>query len=261
MQSPKVVIFDVYNTLIDINIDENNIEAYKFLSSWLSYHGFYIKPEEILSRYKDLCHGEMLANHEMYPDIDIGKVFSKMLMGIKKFDMAECAYLINEMSLLFRMLTTSHIAMYREVLPMLKAISNITKIGIASNSQSLFTLPELSKFGISQYFESIVFSSDVQAGKPNPKIFQTILKGMGVQPEDAIFIGDNIFDDVWGAKQVGMKVIWIDRGHKTRIPDGIEVPTPDVHINLTTDSYDTLTDNVIAMLSHIEQQAESCRER
>jgi putative hydrolase of the HAD superfamily len=249
MQSSKVVIFDVYNTLIDINIDENNIETYKFLSSWLSYHGFHIRPKDILARYKDLCRREMIANQETYPDIDIGKIFSKMLMGIKKIDIDECTYLVNEISLLFRMLTTRHIAIYREVPPMLNTISNMARIGIVSNSQSLFTLPELSKFGIAQYFESIVFSSDVQARKPNPKIFQTILKRMIVKPEDAIFIGDHIFEDVWGAKQIGMKVIWIDRGHKTRIPDGIEDPKPDVHINLTTDSYHTLTDNVIAMIS------------
>jgi FMN phosphatase YigB (HAD superfamily) len=72
---------------------------------------------------------------------------------------------------------------------------------------------------------------------------------MSVRPEDALFIGDNIFTDVWGAKQVGMKVIWIDRGNKNRIPVELELPIPDVHINLTTDSYYTLTDSIVAMVS------------
>ena len=249
MNRPKAVIFDVYDTLLHIDIDQNNIEAYTFLSSWLSYHGFQISPEDMLAQYKELCHKEMIANQETYPDIDIGKVFSRMLTNIKKLDVNETMYFARKLSLLFRISTTRNIAMYQGVFYMLDTISSIARLGIASNSQSLFTLPELRKFGVAHFFESIVFSSDVQACKPNPKIFQTILNRMSVRPEDALFIGDNIFTDVWGAKQVGMKVIWIDRGNKNHMPVELELPTPDARINLTTDSYYTLTDSIVAMVS------------
>jgi putative hydrolase of the HAD superfamily len=100
MNRLKAVIFDVYDTLLHIDIDETNIETYTFLSSWLSYHGFQISPENMLAQYKALCHEEMIANQETYPDIDIGKVFSRMLTNIKKLDVNETMYFARKLSLL-----------------------------------------------------------------------------------------------------------------------------------------------------------------
>src|SRR5262249_50708051 len=104
----------------------------------------------------------------------------------------------------------------------------------------------LRKFGILQHFESIVFSSDIKACKPNPKVFHSLLSSMSMEPADAIFVGDNIFDDIWGAKNVGMKTVWINRSNTITIPHGLDMPTPDVQIS--GDSYSFLADRILTMI-------------
>ncbi|AIU70058.1 2-haloalkanoic acid dehalogenase [Thermococcus eurythermalis] len=65
--------------------------------------------------------------------------------------------------------------------------------------------------GLSKYFEAIVTREDVKAIKPEPKIFLYALKELGVEPSDALYVGDSLTQDVYGAKHVGMKAVWINR--------------------------------------------------
>lgn len=43
-----------------------------------------------------------------------------------------------------------------------------------------------------------------KAGKPGAAGYQTALKRMGTAPENTIFVGDQLFTDVWGAKKAGL---------------------------------------------------------
>ena len=47
--------------------------------------------------------------------------------------------------------------------------------------------------------------------KPNSKIFYKALNELNVSPDETIFIGDNIIDDIDGARNIGCKTILIDR--------------------------------------------------
>lgn len=43
-----------------------------------------------------------------------------------------------------------------------------------------------------------------KAGKPSPKGYQRAMKLMGTTIENTLFVGDQIFTDVWGANQAGL---------------------------------------------------------
>lgn len=57
----------------------------------------------------------------------------------------------------------------------------------------------------------IVTPKDVGVGKPEPAIFLTALKRVGVNPIDAIYVGDQYEIDIVGARRVGINGILIDR--------------------------------------------------
>jgi putative hydrolase of the HAD superfamily len=67
--------------------------------------------------------------------------------------------------------------------------------------------------GLLPYFSACRFAA-VDAGylKPHPAIFQTALNCLGVSPQEAVFVGDNMDADVVGAQNAGM------RGILRRIP-------------------------------------------
>ncbi len=53
------------------------------------------------------------------------------------------------------------------------------------------TLPRL---GIADYLDCVISADDVRNPKPDPEGILLALRRMGVKPEDAIFIGDSIYD-------------------------------------------------------------------
>ena len=48
-----------------------------------------------------------------------------------------------------------------------------------------------------------------KAGKPSRKGYQEAMKRMGTRPENTVFVGDQLFTDVWGAKRAGLKNILV----------------------------------------------------
>ena len=60
------------------------------------------------------------------------------------------------------------------------------------------------------FFDVLTFSDEVRLAKPSDKIFLITLKGLGAEPSESVHIGDHVVNDVVGAKQVGMKTVWIE---------------------------------------------------
>lgn len=87
----------------------------------------------------------------------------------------------------------------RETIETLHAMG--LRMGIVSNIISTSLVPHmLNEYGIAQYMECIVMSSEVGVRKPDPKIFAIALDRMGVTPEETAYVGDTISRDVLGAK-------------------------------------------------------------
>lgn len=48
-----------------------------------------------------------------------------------------------------------------------------------------------------------------KAGKPSKKGYYAAMKRMGTRPENTLFVGDQLFTDIWGAKRAGLKNILV----------------------------------------------------
>ncbi|WP_461863484.1 HAD family hydrolase [Thermococcus sp.] len=84
------------------------------------------------------------------------------------------------------------------------------KLGVVTSGPSYQKL-KLRIAKLDRYFDVIITRDDVNAIKPEPKIFLHALERLGVEPEEAVMIGDSLQQDVYGAKNVGMTGIWINR--------------------------------------------------
>lgn len=235
MRQP-VVVFDVYRTLLDIRSIETQPATYAFLANFLSYQGISVRPAQLRAQYVAACAAAMAQNTQPYPEIEITAVFASVLRTIAagRLSAAAIATLAPTLGLLFRLRTTKTLRICSAVRQNLDALQGVARLGIVSNTQRLFTLAELRKFDLEKYFEQIVFSSDVQVGKPNPRIFQAVAERLGVPVYEIIYVGDNLFDDIWGAQQLNMRTVWIDRGVQQTFPAGIPRPTPTVRLHTAT---------------------------
>jgi putative hydrolase of the HAD superfamily len=76
-------------------------------------------------------------------------------------------------------------------------------------SQDVETLwPESEFEGL---FDAEVFSSRVGLSKPDPRIYLHCCESLGVEPHQAVFVGDGANDELAGARRVGMEAILIHR--------------------------------------------------
>jgi putative hydrolase of the HAD superfamily len=66
---------------------------------------------------------------------------------------------------------------------------------------------DLERMGLGERLDVAVFSSEVGKRKPHEAIFQTALERLGVAPERTVFVGDRRYEDVRGAKELGMTTV------------------------------------------------------
>jgi len=101
--------------------------------------------------------------------------------------------------------TKKHIERNR---PLLAALARRFRMGIVSNFYG--NLERVCEdLGIRDLFECIVDSNLEGVTKPEPRIFQAALNRLGVESSQAVFVGDNPYRDMLGAKGVGMPHIWL----------------------------------------------------
>lgn len=84
------------------------------------------------------------------------------------------------------------------------------RLGVVTSGPSYQRL-KLRLAGLEGYFDAIVTRDDVGAIKPDPKIFLYALDLLDIEPSEAMMVGDSLTQDVYGAKEVGMLAVWINR--------------------------------------------------
>jgi putative hydrolase of the HAD superfamily len=116
----------------------------------------------------------------------------------------------------------AHFHLFPDAVPTMERLKAAGyRLGVISNWS--WNLPDLCDgLGIAPYFEHIVTSARVGASKPHRAIFDYALNWFGVQPEEAVQIGDNAIADVQGARTAGMHGILIDRRNRPA-PAGVPV--------------------------------------
>ena len=104
----------------------------------------------------------------------------------------------------------------RRVLPQLKQAGYA--LAVISNRDKPFQ-DVLDAHGISEFFHFSLAGGEVNTFKPDPGIFQHGLERVGVLASEAIYVGDNYYADVVGARNAGLRPVLYD-------PRGI-FPEPD----------------------------------
>jgi putative hydrolase of the HAD superfamily len=208
----RALLFDVNGTLIDIETDEWMEEAYRAIAHFLTYQGIALHRGEVRDLYFRIMKEQFAASAEKYPEFDAIAVWREVLRRCATdYTRSLGAEKLRQMPLflaeLQRGISRKRLAAFPQTQEILAQLKTRYRLAVVSDAQSAYGLPELRDAGLAGYFQSVVISGDYGYRKPDQRLFQAALSALQVRPEEAIFIGNDRFRDVLGARRVGMKTI------------------------------------------------------
>lgn len=101
--------------------------------------------------------------------------------------------------------------LYPDTLPTLTALrAQNSPLGIISNHND--ALPGILDYhNIRRFFQTVTYSQEAGAEKPDRRVFDLALKRSNCAPDEAVYVGDSWNADYLGASRVGMRAIWLNR--------------------------------------------------
>ena len=204
----RAITFDLWNTLL---VEKSYIERrLSILSEALKAEGQNIPLDALESAYSTAQrrHNELWSKeHRHYPlaerldnilkDASVS-LSSELKMGvIDKFESA----VLNDQPPLTHCAAETVIKLSKRF-----RLGVISDTGVTSGSK---IRELLDRKGILGFFTVAVFSDETGVCKPRWEAFDAALRGLGVQPGEALHVGDSLRTDVAGAKASGMKGVWL----------------------------------------------------
>ena len=203
----KGMIFDCYGTLIDINTDEDDYYTYDAVSKWLKYKGVHIDPDPLRSEYNSKIKDKMEASSERYPEVRVEEIFAEICNENSIWENDTMSLGI-ETSMVFRSASLRRLRPFQESLEILERYKD-TPMCLVSNGQRVFSEKELRFLGLYEFFDHLIFSSDVRYKKPDQRIFRIALERMELKPEEVLSFGDTLENDIIVPQEMGMKAMHI----------------------------------------------------
>lgn len=93
-----------------------------------------------------------------------------------------------------------------EMVDFIATLKSKYRIGLLTNSPSLFVRGLLNRHKLGNLFDSIIVSSEIHCAKPDPAIYEKMLASMNAPAADTLMIDDNPIN-ITAAIAVGMKGI------------------------------------------------------
>ncbi len=169
-------------------------------------------------------------NMNSYIELSPAEIWSKFFLKGQSISVHELSPIAEELAFIYET-KLFHRDIRKEVPGVLAKIKEMGfQLGLISNTQSLKQVRfNLEQYGILEYFDPIVLSSEYGRRKPDPAIFYHAARLAGVPTGACAYVGDKINRDIVGARRSGFRLA-VQIKHK--YDDGIkdEGASPDAVI-------------------------------
>lgn len=208
MQTLKAVIFDFIGTLTNVKgYDLEN--SRKKLCKTIIESGFNVEGEKFLEAYAKSHEKYRIIRYQKFVEITNAVWIADALnsLGFKTSpDDKRIKVAVNSF---FEDYVKSF-----EIRPCVKkfleTLSLEYKLGLVSNfTYAPVIYAGLRKLGISKFFNTVLVSDAIGLRKPHTKIFEEALRRLNVKADEVIYVGDSPLEDIKGAKETGMKTVFV----------------------------------------------------
>lgn len=207
----KAIFFDMGSTLLEFEnhsweeLDGRGIAAtYKFLERG----GIKLPAADVFEQsFRQVFKDYWTSTNETLEEKPLVWILEQ---GLTRADVNLNGLNIVELGRVFYRPIQEQVTEYEDTPEVLRRLKE-KKLTLAIVSNSIFPrayhLEELKNFGLTPFFESIVFSSDVGRRKPHPEIFHKVLNELALSPQEVLFVGDRMKEDVLGPQNLGIRAV------------------------------------------------------
>ena len=93
--------------------------------------------------------------------------------------------------------------------PMLEELRREYRVGLLTNGPVRAQRDKLATLGWEDAFDAALVTGELEAGKPDPRAFESIAAELNVELEDAVYVGDEVEADIRGATSAGMAAVQV----------------------------------------------------
>ena len=211
----RAVAFDVNGTMVKILADDDEERIFRAAAHFLTYQGIDLHRHELREIYFHIMKEQLRASPERYPEFDAVGIWRTIIDDHKTdFTRALPAAKLQQMPLFLaemsRGISRRRLGLYPYVREVLDVLYDRYPLAIVTDAQSTYARGELNKVGLLGYFDPIVVSGDHGYRKPDRRLFQLALDGMGVVAGNALYVGNDMHRDIYGARETGLTTVMFD---------------------------------------------------
>ena len=208
----KAVVFDAYGTLIStgtgsveaaqkiLDLHGSSISAKTFYADWKQYHR------------EHMDHLTQFVTEETIFRWDLEKLYVQYDLPGKAAE--DVGIMLN---------TLGNRMAFPESKEVVERLKRSVTVCIGSTTDTEPLTKDLARSGIT--VDRVFTSEDLRVYKPQPVFYEKILAALSLQPEEVLFVGDSLTDDVYGPRQAGFKTCWVNRKGQPA-----PVPPPDYEV-------------------------------
>jgi 2-haloacid dehalogenase len=103
---------------------------------------------------------------------------------------------------------------------MLRQLSSRCRLGIVTNGIDRVQRSRLSAARLEPFFSVVVTADGCGFAKPDPRILGVALRALDLEPNEVVYVGDDLESDGSAARAAGVEFWWLDRGDCGAAPPG-----------------------------------------
>jgi putative hydrolase of the HAD superfamily len=221
-ESPiQAVAFDVNGTLVDILTEDGTDAVFRAAGHFLTYQGIDLKRHPLRDLYFRLLREQQRASSQTYPEFDAVAIWRTIVERhatdfTRSLPPPQVAALPLALAQLARGVARRRLKLYPHVLEVLDVLRAEVPLAVVTDAQSSYARAELHKVGLLEYFDPVVVSGDHGFRKPDPRLFERALARLGAPAAQVLYVGNDMYRDIWGAREVGLTTVMVDSPQGTK---------------------------------------------
>ena len=204
----RAVAFDANGTLVRILTEDGMEDIFRAAAHFLTYQGIDLCRDQVRELYFGIMAEQRHASPEEHPEFDAVRIWRRIITERQTaFTRALPAAKLEQMPLFLAEMNRGISRRPAGPVPVrprgARHPARALPARARHDAQSAYARAELHRVGLLDYFDPIVVSGDHGYRKPDRRLFQSALDGMNVAAANAMYVGNDMHRDIFGAREAG----------------------------------------------------------